>query len=186
MRKALDPFGREAATGEVFARHGPLGRAQLLLKPCGRGLVQLQELCSHPRLGSLFRRGELALGQRNAALLRHNPHRLGEADVLDLGHKAEHVARSLAAEAVVELAHRMNGERRRLFLVEGAEAGVVLRPRLAQADVALDHLDDVGLLLDGLGEVEHGLVCIEDKARGRSAMWKAGRVPNWPGLAGNP
>ncbi len=70
---------------------------------------------------------------------------------------------------MVELAHRVDGERRRLFLVEGAEAGVVLRPRLAQADVALDHLDDVGLLLDGLGEVAHG-VCIEDKAGGWGMM----------------
>jgi len=62
----------------------------------------------------------------------------------------------MAAEAVVELPHRMNRERRRLLLVEGAKAGVVLRSRLAQADVALDHLDDVGLLFDGLGKVAHG------------------------------
>ena len=40
-----------------------------------------------------------------------------------------------------------------------------MRAGFAQADVALDHLDDVGLLLDGLGEVGHG-VCIEDKAPG--------------------
>jgi hypothetical protein len=57
----------------------------------------------------------------------------------------------------------MDRERRRFFLVEGAEPGVVLRPRLAQPDVPLDHLDDVGLLLHGLGEVDHG-ACIEDKA----------------------
>jgi hypothetical protein len=30
-----------------------------------------------------------------------------------------------------------------------------LRAGFAQADVAFDHLDDVGLLLDGLGEVGH-------------------------------
>jgi hypothetical protein len=29
------------------------------------------------------------------------------------------------------------------------------RPHSAQADVALDDLDDVGLLLDGLGKVGH-------------------------------
>jgi hypothetical protein len=33
-----------------------------------------------------------------------------------------------------------------------------LRTRFAQTDVALDHLDDVGLLLYGLGEVGHGRV----------------------------
>jgi hypothetical protein len=36
-----------------------------------------------------------------------------------------------------------------------------------------------------LGEVDHGRVCTENKARERLAMWKAGRVPNWPGFAGN-
>jgi hypothetical protein len=106
-----------------------------------------------PRSGRLFRRRKLPLGQRNAALLRHNPHRLGKADVFNLAHKAEHVARSLAAEAVVELPHRVHAERRRFFLVERAQPRVVLRPRLAQPDVALDHLDDVGLLLHGLGKV---------------------------------
>jgi proteic killer suppression protein len=58
--------------------------------------------------------------------------------------------------------------------MEGAEAGIVLRPGLAQPDVPLDHLDDVGLLLHGLGEVDHG-ACIEDKAGGvgnKSALGK--------------
>jgi len=36
--------------------------------------------------------------------------------------------------------------------MKGAEAGIVLCPGLAQPDVPLDHLDDVGLLLHGLGE----------------------------------
>ena len=66
--EGLDAFGREAAAGQVLARHGAFGTAQLLLKPGGRGLVQLQQLCPQPRSGGLFRRGELALGQRNAAL----------------------------------------------------------------------------------------------------------------------
>ena len=42
--------------------------------------------------------------------------------------------------------------------MERAEAGVVLRAGFAKADVAFDHLDDVGLLLDGLFEVGHGSV----------------------------
>ena len=40
--------------------------------------------------------------------------------------------------------------------MERAKAGVVLSSRLAQTDVALDHLDDVDLLLNGLCEVGHG------------------------------
>jgi hypothetical protein len=35
-----------------------------------------------------------------------------------------------------------------------------LRAGLAQADVALDDLDDIGLLLDGLCEVGHDGGCI--------------------------
>jgi hypothetical protein len=50
--------------------------------------------------------------------------------------------------------------------VKRAEAGVVLRARFAQTDVALDDLDDVSLLLNGLGEVGHGEVLYEDTAGG--------------------
>ena len=40
--------------------------------------------------------------------------------------------------------------------MERTEAAVVLGAGLAQSDVALDYLDDVGLPLDGFGEVGHG------------------------------
>ncbi len=163
--KGFYAFRSESASGQILARHSAFRPAHLLLEPCGCRLVQLQQLGPLARSGSLFRRRKLPLGQRNPALARDDPHRLGKADVLDLRHKRKNVTRSLAAKAVVELPHRMDGERRRLLLVEGAEACIVLRPRLAQPDVALDHLNDVGLLLDGLGEVDHG-VCIEDKAGG--------------------
>ena len=65
---------------------------------------------------------------------------------------------------MVKLPHRMHRERRRLLFVEGAKPGVVLRPRLAQAYIPLDHLDDVGLLFHGLGKVGHERVCIQDNA----------------------
>jgi hypothetical protein len=67
--EGLDAFGGEAAAGQVFAGHGAFGAAQLLFKPGGGGFVQFQELGALARSGGLFRRGELALGQRNAALL---------------------------------------------------------------------------------------------------------------------
>ena len=79
----------------------------------------------------------------------------GEGDVFDLADEGEHVARDAAAEAVIELPDGVDGERGRFFLVEGAQAGVVDAAGFAQADVPLDHLDDVGLLLHGLGEVGH-------------------------------
>jgi len=50
----------------------------------------------------------------------------------------------------------------------------------ATEDVPLDHLDDVGLLLHGLGKVAHG-VCIEDKAGSRGAMWKRWKARQFPG-----
>ena len=43
-----------------------------------------------------------------------------------------------------------------------------LHLRAAQADVALDDLDDVGLLLHGLGKVAHCKVCSKHKAAARS------------------
>ena len=37
-----------------------------------------------------------------------------------------------------------------------AEAGIILSTGLAQTDVSADDLNDVGLLLDGLGKIGHG------------------------------
>ncbi len=156
MRNLCYAFGREAAAGQVFAGDGAFGAAQLLFKPGGGGLVQFEQLAALAGFGGFFGRGELALGQRDAGLLRDDAHGFREADVLNFLHEAEDVAGDLAAEAVVELAHRVDGEGGRFFLVEGAEAGIVLRAGFAQADVALDHLDDVGVLFGELREVGHG------------------------------
>jgi hypothetical protein len=59
----------------------------------------------------------------------------------------------VAAEAVVDAVGGVDGEGAGLFLVEGAEAGVVLRAGLAQLEVVADDADDVGLGLDYLCEV---------------------------------
>ncbi len=85
--------------------------------------------------------------------LGYGAHGFGEADVFHLLDEGEDVAGLVAAEAVVELAAGVDGEGGGLFFVEGAEAGVVLRAGFAQPDVVADDVDDVGLLLDGLGEV---------------------------------
>src|SRR6185437_11940302 len=104
----------------------------------------------------LFRRRKLPLWQRNPSLLRHHPNRLGKRHILNLAYKREHVARNPAAKAMEELPHGMHRKRRRFFLVKWTQAGIVLRPGLAQPDVSLDDFDDIDLLLYGLGKIGHG------------------------------
>src|SRR5438874_4362083 len=60
-----------------------------------------------------------------------------------MGHQeADGVAVGTAAEAVVELLGRADGERRRLFVMERAEAEVV-GAALLELDVARDDVDEV-------------------------------------------
>ena len=107
--------------------------------------------------GGFFRRGEFAFGERDTAFLRDGTDGLGEADVLDFLDEGEDVAMLMAAEAIEELAAGVDAERRRFFLVEGAEAVVVLRAGFAEADVVPDDFDDVGLFFNLLGEIDgHG------------------------------
>jgi hypothetical protein len=90
--------------------------------------------------------------------LRNDSHRLRKTGILDLAHKAEDVTRLPAPEAVVKLPSGMNRKRRRFFLMKRAQTRVVLRPSLAQANISADDLDDVSLLLDGLGKIGHGQI----------------------------
>ena len=126
---------------------------QLLLKKCARALVDLDQAAALLRLPRLFRRGVRDFRHRDAELLGHHAHGLGEGDVLDLLHEAEDIASGIAAEAVEELVAGVHRKRRRLFLVEGTQPLVILRAALAQLDVLADDADDVGLLLDGAGEI---------------------------------
>ena len=119
--------------------------------------MQIEELAAQAGFGGFFGGIELAFGQRNAAFLGYCADRFREAKVLYLTDKAEDISGLPAAKAVVKLASGVDGKGGRLLFVEGAQAGVILRPGFAQADVAADDFDDVGLLLDGLGEVGHGL-----------------------------
>ena len=95
--------------------------------------------------------GDLRHG--DAELLGDHAHGFGEGDVLDLLDEGENIASGVAAEAVKELVAGVNRERRSLFLVKRTKPGVVLRAGLAQLDVLAHDADDVGLLLDGGGEV---------------------------------
>jgi hypothetical protein len=101
----------------------------------------------------LFRAGKADFGHGHAKLLRDQPDGFGEGDVLNFLHETEDIARDAATEAVVELARSVDGERRRLLVVEGTESGEVLRARLLQLDVVAHNADDVGLLLEGFFEI---------------------------------
>ena len=88
MRKVLHAFGRESAASQVFAGYGAFRAAQLLFEKGGCGLVQFQQFGSLARFGGFFGRGELALGQGNAELLRDDPDGFRKADVLDFARRS--------------------------------------------------------------------------------------------------
>ena len=100
-----------------------------------------------------FGGAELALGEGDAAFGGDDADGLGEADVLHLHDEGEDVALFVAAEAVEVAVGGVDGEAAGFFFVEGAEAGVVLGSGFAEFEVVADDADDVGLLLDELGEV---------------------------------
>ena len=82
----------------------------------------------------------------------------GETDVVQLHYEGENVTFFVTSEAVEVAVRRVYGERGRLFLVKRAQSGVVLGAGFAQFHVFADDFDDIGLLLDGLGEVfSHGV-----------------------------
>ena len=102
--------------------------------------------------GTLFAlaRGALALGRAalvfrhlHAILLREIVHHLHEAGTGVVHEEADGVAVLAAAEAVVELLGRADGEAGRLFRVERAQARKV-GPGLLQLHVAADDVHDVG------------------------------------------
>ena len=130
-----------------------LGALQLLLKKHARPLVDFDQAAALLGLPRLLGRGVGDLGHRDAELLGHHAHGFGEGDVLDLLHEAEDIASGIAAEAVKELVAGVHRERRGLFLMEGAQPGLVLRAGFAQLDVLAHNADDVGLLLDGAGKI---------------------------------
>src|SRR6202167_130854 len=90
-------------------------------------------------------------GNRDSAFLRDCAYRFWKRALLELHHEFENISARAAAKAVVNLLHRMHGERRRLLLVERTQPGEVLAA-LLQAHVLTDHADYVRLLLHPLRE----------------------------------
>src|SRR5690348_481221 len=98
---------------------------------------------------AFFGRTLAGLRYRNAALLRDGANSLRKGQLVHFHHEFENVAACAAAEAVIDLLHGMDGERRSLFLMERAQTGEVLAA-LFEADVFADDADDVRLLLHAL------------------------------------
>jgi hypothetical protein len=112
----------EAALVQELPGHHGVGGGQLLGVERLRDLVRLDQ----PAPGRAARAGGLVVAvlaaERDAVLLPQSLDRLGEGEAVDLHDEGDDVAALLAAEAVEELARRVDVERRRLLVVEGTEA----------------------------------------------------------------
>ena len=85
---------------------------------------------------------EIAFGDGHLRPFREDAHRVHEIDVFDLADEGDDVAGNAAAETVVELPFRIDGEGGRLFVMEGTAPPPV--PALAlERDVCGDKLHDV-------------------------------------------
>src|SRR5579859_3689242 len=115
--------------------------------------MQFEQFAALAIFLGLFGGGEFPLREWNARLLRHDFNGFGKADVLHFLHEGENVARLVAAETMVELAHRVDGEGRGFLAVEGTQSDVVLPTGFLQRDVLADDADYVRLLLYELGKV---------------------------------
>jgi hypothetical protein len=96
--------------------------------------------------------GALLVLELDAVALGEPLHGADEVEVLGFLDEAEGIAAALAAEAVVELGHRVERERRGALLMEGA-AGRKSRPFPLQLSAAADQVDHVDRAADGLDAV---------------------------------
>jgi len=117
---------------------------------CLRVLAQLRAVIAQYPLHQLVQFRQVGAASRPAGLPGHRQsrpagqlfHRLGEIEVPVFHEKADGRAVGAAAEAVVELFVRADGEGRRLFVMEGA-AGLVVLAGLFQGHEFVNQGDDV-------------------------------------------
>ncbi len=76
--------------------------------------------------------------------------------MLKLHHELDDIARSAAAETLIELMPGVHRKRRRFLVVEGAETGVAISSGFAQLHVIPDDVDDVDGGFQLLFEVHEG------------------------------
>ena len=125
----------------------------MFLEKLAGALVNFDQPHAHAGLALLLGRGVAHLRQRNLEFLGDQANCFRKADVLNLLHETEDVARCSATEAVKELSRGVHRKRRRFFLVKGAQALEVLRSAFAQGHVLAHNADDVGLLLDDIRKI---------------------------------
>src|SRR5208282_6091645 len=113
--EAGDGLVIESSPLEVLAGIGAFGPPQTFLKKCGSAHMHIQQRHENLSVASLRRTGKSHLRHRHAELLRNQPDRFREGDVLDLLNKGEDISRLSAAEAVKKLPRGMNRKRRCLL-----------------------------------------------------------------------
>src|SRR3972149_1523102 len=146
---AAQPVPARRRVAQEKVAHRPAVEAPLLHVGAGRRHVLEQAVIEERRrLVGVLQRPHLLpaaaiAAQLHARSLRQQAQRPGEVEVLLARDEGDDVAAGAAgAEAAPALAPRLDDERGRLLVVERAERPVVA-PRLLQAHVAPDYVDDV-------------------------------------------
>ncbi len=163
-RSGAHPVPRRRREPEAVVAGGRLGDPPLLeIRPRGRGLGRLPQIpgveagriVQQAQEPALFGTAALVGGRRllvlepDAVAVGQRLDRRGEVEVLGLAHERDVVAAPLAAEAVVDLLHRVDRERGRALVVERA-ASDVPGARAAKRRAGADQVDHVDRDLQGL------------------------------------
>ncbi len=117
--------------------------------------------------------GAAFISHLDAVFFRKLLNRLWIGKLFHLHRELYDVAADAAAKAMVELFYRVNGERRRLFVVKGT-AAPILRAALGKVCVSVYDRDDVGRLSDALD-------CLLGDSAGhqRAALFVLNIAPCW-------
>jgi hypothetical protein len=168
LHHPVERGGREPDA--VLAQRALLQPAPGEVRAGRRGLAALPQHADVVGGGALQQRqqpvGALAAGRRRRVLglaLELHPVAVGErlqrareVEPLGLHHEREDIAPRAAAEAVVELLHRVDPERRRPLVVERTEPLEPLRARPPQLGAGPDQLLEVDRVADALP----GVLCV--------------------------
>src|SRR5581483_3319982 len=142
----------QTATLQILARMRALRTPQICAKKLASAVVDIEQLAANLRIAGLSGTGVRQPRQRHATLLRNQADGLGEGDVFNFLNEGKYIAGRAATKAVKELTRGMHGKRCRLLAMKRTQPGIVLRPGLLKLDVIADDANDVGLLLQSLGE----------------------------------
>ena len=140
----------QAAIFEIGAGDFALRRGFKLLREKGLGYAMHFDQCGALLIFfAFFGRVLSGLRDGDAAFFRDDSNRFWKRTLFHFHDEFEDVAADAAAEAVINLFGRVDGERWRFFRVKRAQAGEILAA-LFQADVFADDADDVRLLLHAI------------------------------------